>query len=227
MKRNLITAIVVVVLVVLLAASWGFGLSGVREERAEAERAWALSLEATREADSIRESYRALREESVAKEAKLERDKIQAQKRAELAETELAHRTAEAERTGEVLRQTILEALAGWEAGSPPSPDELMDALDDYSEGVRLERVACRTTISEMQVAMDASEGVTGLLRGRVEVAEQTIEARDVECRLCREEADLFRELDDPGFFERIRRGLGWLGSGIITGAVLTVAVLG
>jgi len=222
-RERMIWATAALLLVILLAVTWGSGNARLAQAEQDAERARTERVAATREAASQRAAYDAFREESFKEESRLLEMERRASERATVAEAKLALRTTDTDQAGELLREGILEALGATEADPPVDPEDVIALLDHHLEAVTEERASWKQLLEEEEAKFAASQDLNAVQSTWIQETEWTLESCEVECKLCRDEANQWRQLSRPGFFEKIRRGFPWFGSGIGAGVLLVV----
>ena len=166
------------------------------KERGEAER--TLRIEQRREADRLD----AQRLDSLeASEARVR----EAEARAERAERRLVWQMEETA----ALNVTVIETNVGC------SPE--------HKEADRLLALSNEAEKKEIWEIAYAAQSRGDALEMRAISAEVTLEARDLECETCRQEANTWRRAANPGWFTRFRRSLPQ--TALTVGGVLLLVV--
>lgn len=208
---------------VIIVLAYMFGRSVVHETqlRAEADSLRAERILAGEEAERARSAADSMRELALIAETTLAGERARADSAIAALDREADSLAVAARASGEDVRRAVFDALAGSGAGSPDSGRDVVAVLDRHlAEDARLE-ASLRSSIAERDEVIVAADSLVLVLRGRIETTERALAATEVECRLCREEADRWRAIAEPGLLARIRRGIPWLGGGAAAGALL------
>lgn len=190
----------------LLLAGWSVvqAREARREAMARADRVHAEWTEAARQAEELGNAL-ALEQERTA--AVLEHLAIQ-RNRADSLAVVTARRAAENEREALEMGETLAESLRNAKEASPPE----VAALLEVAEGQLAEHLAAdartaaafRAQIAALSEGRAAEAEAARIWERRARLAEETLEAERVACRLCEAEVVELRGAKDPSFLEDV-----------------------
>jgi len=191
------------VLLLFLAALAGvfYQTGNLREARAEAETLRNERIELTRSARESSLEAERVRGEAIEMVVAAEARQRQAERRADSLEARTARQTAEASASGQAVLQAVQELLAV--TGSTSDLETLVLAHLEDDQLLALSNEAEKAALRE---ALDASDARGDALEMRALASEHALDLSQVECQLCRVEANAFRRAANPGWFEKLRQ---------------------
>jgi len=227
MSKSTQWIVVGVVVLIVGAVAYGMGSEKARAFEEDADLARNERIEDRRRADSLQAFADSIVQVSEILAVELEEEKAKAIEAAGVYEENAEALERSAIRSGAEAREAVLEALTGSGTDAPPpTAEEVLEIIDRHLDEDRQANDEFRRTIESERAARMASERLVGVWQNRAVAFEDALDARVEECRSCKREADQWRRIAEPGFFEKIRRGIPWLGGGIVGGIVLVLVLL-
>jgi len=212
---------------ILAAFFFGLGEGKKRADEEAADMARNVRIENRRKADSLAVVSDSIREVSEFLTKRLEEERAESAEKAKEYEANAARLELAAVRSGGEVREAVLVALGALDEGSPrPTTGEILAIVDRHLEEDRQTNEAFRLALAEKDTENGLVDDAKEAWKARALSVEATLAAREVECESCKREADRWRRIAEPGFLEKFRRGLPWLGGGIAGGIVLVLVLL-
>ena len=175
---------------------------GQRRALAMADSLRTERIEARRFANQQLRAARAARNEASELIRRAESRRRVAEVRADSLEAHTAHLTALAVRTGHRVLSSVQGLLTGDTVGDLESL--IRDHLADDARVV----AAYETRLANLRSVVAASDSVSAAWEMRARFAETALEAKVIECEVCRIESNAWRRAASPGWFARLRQSL-------------------
>ena len=166
-------------------------------ERVEEERAAAEA-----KADSLKGALEISTAETEAALEALAEERSRADSIAEAAAREAAEEEAAAIETGEDLGETLVRIREVVETPVDEAVDVAIEQLDEHLEADARTNAAFRLQIESLERSVEIVDNEKIRIAANLAETRDALAAREVECRLCREEVVLLRDVKDPSWFE-------------------------
>ena len=190
---------------------------------ATAEQATGETRAARALADQLSDSAQVLREQAQEARAEAQEERARADLMADSLRAAGAVLSVTAAHTGASLLDVIQVAQGATEGQLPALVDSMEVRLERHLEADRQVAENFQQRLAEMQAGREAADLVAASWQAQAQATQRALEARELECQSCAEEAERWRAAAQPSFFRGLLDDAGKL---VVTVAGTALVVL-